>query len=170
MLGVEIWCERIVVDYYSFGLDDVKKGTNVSRLKKHYKVELGPHVSPSYVPVFTKLYTTLIADPIEFVRLEMEYREIQTKSLEGKQQQPARGCRRRDPDLITNTYMRESRKRDHVLMSAEVTDAPLLLYKVRTRSDCMCSLVRCHCPLYHSSTFLQLSASALPLSSLSVVT
>ena len=72
VLGVEIRCERIVVDYYSFGLDDVKKGTNVSRLKKRYKVELGPHISPSYVPVFTKLYTTLISDPIEFVRLEME--------------------------------------------------------------------------------------------------
>ena len=109
VLGVEIRCERLVVDYYSFGLDDVKEGTNVSRLKKRYKVELGPHVSPSYVSVFMKLYLTLIADPIEFVRLEMEYKEIQTKSVEGKQP-PVRGRRRRDPDLITNTYMQESRR------------------------------------------------------------
>ena len=51
-VGDAVSCKRLVLSYYSFGLEEVKKGANVSRLQRHYKVELGSHVSPGYVSEF----------------------------------------------------------------------------------------------------------------------
>ena len=128
VLGVNVCCERLVIDYYSFGLDEVKKGTNVSRLKRRYKVELGPHVAPSYVPEFQRLYVSMVSEPIQFVRLQMDFNDIQTKTIK-QTSVGCRGRRRRDPETITDTYMKETLRREAFTQS---------FHEVRPFRFCMC--------------------------------
>ena len=53
--------DEIILDYYSFEVDEIKKGTNLSRLTQSMKqLELGEHVNPTYVPLFSRLYNKIV--------------------------------------------------------------------------------------------------------------
>ena len=50
--------DDMILDFYAFESDDVKKGTNVSRVIGTLRqLEIGDHVCPGYMPVFKTMYS-----------------------------------------------------------------------------------------------------------------
>ena len=74
-LGIdEISNDDVVLDYYAFECEEIKKGTNLSRLTQSMQqLELGEHVHPRYVSIFRTLYRWLIVEPLQFLRLQNKY-------------------------------------------------------------------------------------------------
>ena len=74
-LGIEeIINDDVVLDYYAFECEEIKKGTNLSRLTQSMQqLELGEHVNPRYISIFRTLYRRLIVEPLQFLRLQHEY-------------------------------------------------------------------------------------------------
>ena len=113
-LGIEhISNDDIVLDYYAFQCEEIKKGTNLSRLTQSMQqLELGEHVSPRYVSIFRALYKRLIVDPLQFLRIQSEYTSsVVSPSGDGDGESPKRGRKRRDPDKISQLFAEEKRKR-----------------------------------------------------------
>ena len=113
-LGIEdIINDDVVLDYYAFDCEEIKKGTNLSRLTQSmHQLELGEHVNPWYVSVFRALYRRLIVEPLQFLRLQTEYTSaVLPTSTEDSESSSKRGRKRRDPDRITQLFAEEKRKR-----------------------------------------------------------
>ena len=74
-LGIQqIIHDDVLLDYYAFECEEIKKGTNLSRLTQSMQqLELGEHVNPRYVSIFRALYRRLIVEPLQFLRLQTEY-------------------------------------------------------------------------------------------------
>ena len=114
--------DEIILDYYSFEVDEIKKGTNLSRLTQSMKqLELGEHVNPTYVPLFSRLYNKIVVQSQRYLLLANEFtltnqQTQQQQSAEGGgeqqiQQQKKRGRKRRDPDTIARLYEHETQLR-----------------------------------------------------------
>ena len=112
--------DEIILDYYSFEVDEIKKGTNLSRLTQSMKqLELGEHVNPTYVPLFSRLYNKIVVQSQRYLLLANEFtltNQQQQQSTEGGgeqqlQQQKKRGRKRRDPETIARLYEHETQLR-----------------------------------------------------------
>ena len=69
-----IHTDDIILDFYSFEVDEIKKGTNLSRLTQSMKqLELGGHVSPTYVPLFLTLYNKIVVQSQRYLQLANEF-------------------------------------------------------------------------------------------------
>ena len=123
-LGIEqISNDDIVLDYYAFECEEIKKGTNLSRLTQSMQqLELGEHVNPRYVSIFRALYRRMIVEPLQFIRIQSEYTSavlpLSSSSSSTPRQGAAegddtskRGRKRRDPDRLTQLFAEEKRKR-----------------------------------------------------------
>ena len=104
--------EDMILDYYSFVCEEIKKGTNVSRITKKLQFEL--FVSPNHVPTFQRLYNRLVVDPIAFAKVVVEYNTVTAAadSPAVKTSCQQRGRKRRDPDKIIESFETGKRKRD----------------------------------------------------------
>ena len=114
--------DEIILDYYSFEVDEIKTGTNLSRLTQSMKqLELGEHVNPTYVPLFSRLYNKIVVQSQRYLLLANEFtltnQQQQRQSTEGGggeqeiQQQKKRGRKRRDPETIARLYEHETQLR-----------------------------------------------------------
>ena len=116
-LGIDqVTNDNIVLDYYAFECEEIKKGTNLSRLTQSMQqLELGEHVNPRYVSIFRALYTRMIVEPLQFLRIQSEYTAaVLPASSEGgvgDDSSSKRGRKRRDPDKIRQLFEEEKRKR-----------------------------------------------------------
>ena len=72
-LGIdEIINDDVVLDYYAFECEEIKKGTNLSRLTQSMQqLELGEHVNSHYVSIFYTLYRRLIVERYSFYVFKM---------------------------------------------------------------------------------------------------
>ena len=105
-----IHTDDIILDFYSFEVDEIKKGTNLSRLTQSMKqLELGEHVSPTNVLLFSTLYNKIVVQSQRYLQLANEFtmtnQQQQHQSSYDKdqhgdsgQQQKKRGRKRRDPE------------------------------------------------------------------------
>ena len=108
--------DEIILDYYSFEVDEIKKGTNLSRLTQSMKqLELGEHVNPTYVPLFSRLYNKIVVQSQRYLLLANEFtltNQQQQQSTEGGGgEQKKRGRKRRDPETIARLYEHETQLR-----------------------------------------------------------
>ena len=111
--------DDVVLDYYAFECEEIKKGTNLSRLTQSmHQLELGEHVNPRYVSVFCTLYKRMIVEPLQFLRLQTEYTSAVLPSSSPPEDRSSdsvlvskRGRKRRDPDRISQLFAEEKRKR-----------------------------------------------------------
>ena len=114
--------DDMIFDFYAFESDDVKKGTNVSRLIHSLRqLEIGDHVCPGYVSLFRMMYSSHIDEPLKFLKLQHDYNSIvstttstPTHSAEAvldEQHTRRRGRKRRNPTKIIDEYGREQTKR-----------------------------------------------------------
>ena len=119
-LGIQdIINDDVVLDYYAFQCEEIKKGTNLSRLTQSmHQLELGEHVNPRYVSVFRTLYRRMIVEPLQYLRLQNEYTSavLPSSSVEDSSSSELlssskRGRKRRDPDKISQLFAEEKRKR-----------------------------------------------------------
>ena len=124
-LGIQdIINDDVVLDYYAFECEEIKKGTNLSRLTQSmHQLELGEHVNPRYVSVFRTLYRRLIVEPLQYLRLQNEYTSAVLPSSSSVEDSSSgsinselsssskRGRKRRDPDKISQLFAEEKRKR-----------------------------------------------------------
>ena len=121
-LGIdEIINDDVVLDYYEFECEGIKKGTNFSRLTQSMQqLELGEHVNPRYVSIFRTLYRRLIADPLQYLRRQDEYTSAVMPSTPTEKNEESsllsssssKRCRKRkDPDKISQLFAEEKRKR-----------------------------------------------------------
>ena len=117
-LGIdEIITDDVVLDYYAFECEEIKKGTNLSRLTQSMQqVELGEHVHPRYVSIFRTLYRQLIVEPLQFLRLQNEYTSAVLPTTPAEESESLllsskRGRKRIDPDRTTQLFAEEKRKR-----------------------------------------------------------
>ena len=115
-----IHTDDIILDFYSFEVDEIKKGTNLSRLTQSMKqLELGEHVNPTYVPLFSTLYNKIVVQSQRYLLLANEFtltNNQQQQSADGggggeQQTQKKRGRKRRDPETITRLYEQETQLR-----------------------------------------------------------
>ena len=117
-LGIDQICnDDIVLDYYAFQCEEIKKGTNLSRLTQSMQqLELGEHVNPRYVSIFRALYRRMIVEPLQFLRIQSEYTSAALVSssdgvVVGGDDSSKRGRKRRDPERIRQLFTEEKRKR-----------------------------------------------------------
>ena len=112
-LGIQdIINDDVVLDYYAFECEEIKKGTNLSRLTQSmHQLELGEHVNPRYVSVFRTLYRRMIVEPLQYLRLQNEYTSAVLPSSSVEDSINKRGRKRRDPDKISQLFAEEKRKR-----------------------------------------------------------
>ena len=124
-LGIEqISNDDILLDYYAFQCEEIKKGTNLSRLTlSMQQLELGEHVNPRYVSIFRALYKRMILEPLQFLRIQSEYTSAvlppppKSSSASdgvvgvGVDESSKRGRKRRDPERIRQLFAEEKRKR-----------------------------------------------------------
>ena len=117
-LGIlDIINDDVVLDYYAFECEEIKKGTNLSRLTQSmHQLELGEHVNPRYISVFRTLYRRMIVEPLQYLRLQNEYTSavLPSSSVEDSEllsSSSKRGRKRRDPDKISQLFAEEKRKR-----------------------------------------------------------
>ena len=121
-LGIDqITNDDIVLDYYAFECEEIKKGTNLSRLTQSMQqLELGEHVNPRYVSIFRALYRRMIVEPLQFLRIQSEYTSAvlpatSTPTSDGmgddSSSSSKRGRKRRDPERIRQLFAEEKRKR-----------------------------------------------------------
>ena len=115
-LGIQdIINDDVVLDYYAFECEEIKKGTNLSRLTQSmHQLELGEHVNPRYVSVFRDLYKRMIVEPLQYLRLQNEYTSAVLPvedSSSSNEVSSKRGRKRRDPDKISQLFAEEKRKR-----------------------------------------------------------
>ena len=121
-LGIQdIISDDVVLDYYAFQCEEIKKGTNLSRLTQSmHQLELGEHVNPRYVSVFRTLYKRMIVEPLQYLRLQNEYTSAvvplslsveDSSELSSSSSSSKRGRKRRDPDKISQLFAEEKRKR-----------------------------------------------------------
>ena len=105
--------DDLIFDFYAFESDDVKKGTNVSRLINSLRqLEIGEHVCPGYVPVFKTMYSLYIDEPLKFLKLQSDYNSLVTTTAPAAVvEHRRRGRRRRNPTKIIDDYGREQTKR-----------------------------------------------------------
>ena len=124
-LGIQdIINDDVVLDYYAFECEEIKKGTNLSRLTQSmHQLEVGEHVNPRYVSVFRTLYRRMIVEPLQYLRLQNEYTSAVLPSSSSVEEDSSvntselssssskRGRKRRDPDKISQLFAEEKRKR-----------------------------------------------------------
>ena len=112
-----IHTDDIILECYSFEVDEIKKGTNLSRLAQSMKqLELGEHVNPTYVPLFSTLYNKIVVQSQGYLLLANEFtltnQQHQSTEGDGEQQtQKKRGRKRRDPETIARLYEQETQLR-----------------------------------------------------------
>ena len=99
-----IHTDDIILDFYSFEVDEIKKGTNLSRLTQSMKqLELGEHVNPTYVPLFSTLYNKIVVQSQRYLLLTNEFtlthQQQSAGNGGGEQQQKKRGTKRQDLKL-----------------------------------------------------------------------
>ena len=121
-LGIQdIINDDVVLDYYAFECEEIKKGTNLSRLTQSmHQLELGEHVNPWYVSVFRTLYRRMIVEPLQYLRLQNEYTSavlpsssVEDSSINNSELSSSskRGRKQRDPDKNSQLFAEEKRKR-----------------------------------------------------------
>ena len=107
--------DDMIFDFYAFESDDMKKGTNGSRLINSLRqLEIGEHVCPGYVPIFKVMYSLYIDEPIKFLKLQSDYNSLVTTTTAPAANQiehRRRGQRRRNPTKIIDDYGREQSRR-----------------------------------------------------------
>ena len=114
--------DDMILDFYAFESEDVKKGTNVSRLINTLcQLEIGDHVYPGYVSVFRMMYTSYIEEPLQFLKLQYEYKTLVTASsavlvtpgnvTTGKQGTRRQGRKRKNPTKIIDDCGHEQIRR-----------------------------------------------------------
>ena len=113
--------DDMIFDFYAFESDDVKKGTNVSRLIGTLRqLEIGDHVCPGYMPVFKTMYSSYIDEALKFLKLQHDYRSIvvvdvaMTTTTMDSAAAPAerrQGRKRRNPSKIIDEYGKEHTRR-----------------------------------------------------------
>ena len=119
--------DDMILDFYAFESEDVKKGTNVSRLINTLRqLEIGDHVYPGYVSIFWMMYTSYIEEPLKFLKLQYDYKTLltassavvvtpgddQTAATTGARQgKRRRGQKRRNPTKIIDDYGQEQIRR-----------------------------------------------------------
>ena len=118
-----IHTDDIILDFYSFEVDEIKKGTNLSRLTQSMKqLELGKHVSPTYVLLFSTLYNKIVVQSQKYLQLANEFtmtnQQQQHQSSydndqcgDSGQHQKKCGRKRRDPETIARLYEQETQLR-----------------------------------------------------------
>ena len=117
----QITNDDIVLDYYAFECEEIKKGTNLSRLTQSMQqLELGEHVNPRYVSIFRALYKRMIVEPLQFLHIQSEYTSAVIPAASSSTPPPSdgvgddsskRGRKRRDPERIRQMFAEEKRKR-----------------------------------------------------------
>ena len=124
-LGIEtIHTENIILDFYSFEIDEINKGTNLSRLTQSMKqLELGEHVSPTYTPLFTKLYNKIIVQSQRYLHLLNEYTIATATPMAVEHQQQQHNSNQGDTQMMTKKHGRKRRVPDDIVK----------LYKEETR-------------------------------------
>ena len=123
-LGIDrIESDDMLFDFYAFESDEIKKGTNLSRLTKSMQqLEVGEHVTPFYISVFNTLYIRMIVEPLVFLKVQNDYESVvvtsaATTAEDGTTAVAAAACRkrgrkRRDPEKIIQSFDEEKQKRD----------------------------------------------------------
>ena len=72
-----ILSDDMILDFYAFESEDVKKGTNVSRLINTLRqLEIGDHVYPGDVSLFKMMYTCYIEETLKFLQLQSDYNTL----------------------------------------------------------------------------------------------
>ena len=114
--------DNMIFDFYAFESDDVKKGTNVSRLIGTLRqLEIGDHVCPGYMPVFKTMYSSYIDEPLKFLKLQHDYRSIVVVDVTTATTMDSaaatalaerrRGRKHRNPSKIIDDYGKEHTRR-----------------------------------------------------------
>ena len=118
--------DDMILDFYAFESEDVKKGTNVSRLINTLRqLEIGDHVYPGYVSIFRMMYTSYIEEPLKFLKLQYDYktlvtassavvvtpRDDKTATTSAQQGKRRRGRKRRNPTKSIDDYGQEQIRR-----------------------------------------------------------
>ena len=139
--------DDMIFDFYAFESEDVKKGTNVSRLINTLRqLEIGDHVYPGYVSLFKVMYTSYIEEPLKFLKLQNEYNTVVTASssvmvkvddtIDNGVSKPRRGRKRKNPTKIIDDYGQEQTRRQmwydrhrqhHILQNDDDEDVDTML-------------------------------------------
>ena len=71
----------IFVNYCSFKIEEIQKGTCVNRLKKRIQLEVGPHTLIKYVSIFAEMYKAFITNVKDANEIISDYESVKHKSL-----------------------------------------------------------------------------------------
>ena len=71
----------IFVNYCSFKIEEIQKGTCVNRLKKRIQLEVGPHTLIKYVSIFAEMYKAFITNVKDANKIISDYESVKHKSL-----------------------------------------------------------------------------------------
>ena len=71
----------IFVNYCSFKIEEIQKGTCVNRLKKRIQLEVGPHTLIQYVSIFAEMYKAFITDVKDANKIISDYEAVKQKSM-----------------------------------------------------------------------------------------
>ena len=72
----------IFVNYCSFKIEEIQKGTCVNRLKKRIQLEVGPHTLIKYVSIFAEMYKAFITNVKDANKIISDYESVKHKSLQ----------------------------------------------------------------------------------------
>ena len=70
----------IFVNYCSFKIEEIQKGTCVNRLKKRIQLEVGPHTLIKYVSIFAEMYKAFITNVKDANKIISDYESVKHKS------------------------------------------------------------------------------------------
>ena len=70
----------IFVNYCSFKIEEIQKGTCVNRLKKRLQLEVGPHTLIKYVSIFAEMYKAFITNVKDANKIISDYESVKHKS------------------------------------------------------------------------------------------
>ena len=71
----------IFVNYCSFKIEEIQKGTCVNRLKKRIQLEVGPHTLIKYVSIFAEMYKAFITNVKDANKIISDYESVKHKSM-----------------------------------------------------------------------------------------
>ena len=70
----------IFVNYCSFKIEEIQKGTCVNRLKKRIQLEVGPHTLIKYVSIFAEMFKAFITNVKDANKIIADYESVKHKS------------------------------------------------------------------------------------------
>ena len=101
----------IFVNYCSFKIEEIQKGTCVNRLKKRIQLEVGPHTLIKYVSIFAEMYKAFITDVKDANKIISDYEAVKQKSLKQQQHDIKSHNNNKDDTTTTTAPVRRGRKR-----------------------------------------------------------